>query len=91
MNEQITRKEFLKKMGLFAASLGLLTRGNLTLAHASVDDNLSNGGGFEIGARPPANIKKGWICTDATYGAGVLYYYNPATAKWEPIKSTWTE
>lgn len=91
MAEQITRKDFLKKLGLAAISLGLLSRGNLTSVSASVDDNLNSGGGLQIDTRPPANIKKGWICTDPNYGKGVLYYWDKTVSKWVPTKSTWTE
>lgn len=90
MAETISRRSFLKKVGLAALSVGFLSRGNILTAHAAVADNLGGGGGgLHIDNRPPANTKKGWICTDANYGQGVLYYYNGS--KWVPAKGTWTE
>lgn len=93
MAEKMSRSAFIKKTGLAAVAVLLASNGNLMTAQAAnVTDNLAGGGGgFHIDTQPPANKRKGWISTNATYGQGVLYFYGEKIGvnAWVPITSTW--
>lgn len=88
-NSVMTRKQFLKKLAV--GLLGVLVVGKFgtEVVQAGVSDNLnSSGGGSVIGTTPPANKKKTWIDTG---NDGVMKYYDPESADWIPIRSTWDE
>lgn len=84
MEERISRKDFLKKLGI-GAFVGSIALKNLVqpIKAATVTDNLTENGVFR-GALPPTNVKLLWI--DTTTNPGTPKYYN-GTA-WVATNST---
>lgn len=85
----MTRKQFLQKAAVGTLGVLLFGRFGTEIVQAGVTDNLSSsGGGSVVGTTPPTNKKKTWIDTG---NSGVMKYYDTATNKWVPIRSTWDE
>lgn len=87
MADTMTRKDFLKKLGLGA--LGLAVVGsqlkNPITAQAAVADNVSSGGGVCVQVDKPANTQMLWI----DKATGIPYYCDPDTKNWQSIRSVW--
>lgn len=81
-NNNISRKEFLKKTGLGA--LAFLLAGK-SVTNAAVSDNVGGGGNsVHIASTTPASTEMIWIDTG---NEGCLKYHNGT--KWENVRATW--
>lgn len=88
-NQKLTRKEFLKRLGI--TSLGLALAGTFLGSYAEtvfagVSDNMASGsgGGVKVSATPPANPHMLWINTSK---ANFPYYHNGVA--WVPVPTVY--
>lgn len=80
----MTRKDFLKKSAIVAASVAFLGKIAFDTANAAVVTDNLDAKGTHIGANSPANTSLTWVDTAHD---GVMKYWNGST--WIPIRSTW--
>lgn len=98
LDKQISRKEFLKKTAIGAATLTILGRSGLAedllSARAQAAGNTGEAGGMTfsdnlksgvvISANPPASTRNLWIDTG---NGGITKYYDGAA--WVPTRAVW--
>lgn len=89
--QRMTRKDFLKKVGLGTAGTILALKGIAPVQAGAVtfSDNLkdSAGGGVTVGSLPPEESEGIWI--DTSTGHGIMKYFDTVRGTWEPCAAVW--